>query len=82
MVKRLFLKVSEAKLGGREASKFHHNLPPMDYTPSSYFSKKKIRVTALREFSEVVPDFRKMHNNIRIHLGQEGVESGGVKSGV
>lgn len=54
----------------------HHNLPPMDYTPSSYFSKKKIRVTALREFSEVVPDFRKMHNNIRIHLGQEGVDAG------
>ncbi|KAL7519834.1 hypothetical protein ACHAWX_004583 [Stephanocyclus meneghinianus] len=45
----------------------------MEYTPS-YFSKKKIRVTALREFSEVVPSFINMHDNIRIHLGQNGVD--------
>eukprot|EP00804_Cyclotella_cryptica_P021822 CCRYP_000823-RA/>CCRYP_000823-RA protein AED:0.02 eAED:0.02 QI:0/-1/0/1/-1/1/1/0/760 len=45
----------------------------MEYTPS-YFNKKKIRVTALREFSEVVPSFMEMHDNIRIHLGQKGVD--------
>jgi hypothetical protein len=46
--------------------------PGIDYTPS-YFNKKKLRVTALREFSEVVPSFSEMHGNIRIHLRQRGV---------
>eukprot|EP00580_Thalassiosira_gravida_P015499 CAMPEP_0201671050 /NCGR_PEP_ID=MMETSP0494-20130426/28465_1 /ASSEMBLY_ACC=CAM_ASM_000839 /TAXON_ID=420259 /ORGANISM="Thalassiosira gravida, Strain GMp14c1" /LENGTH=915 /DNA_ID=CAMNT_0048152283 /DNA_START=376 /DNA_END=3123 /DNA_ORIENTATION=+ len=46
---------------------------PMDYTPS-YFSRKKIPVTSLRNFSEIVPNFGDMHDNIRLHLGREGVD--------
>jgi hypothetical protein len=45
----------------------------IDYTPS-YFTRKKIPVTSLRNFSEVVPNFCEMHSNIRIHLGSEGVD--------
>lgn len=44
-----------------------------EYTPS-YFSKKKIRVTSLREFNEVVPPFERIHHNIRLHLKQRGVD--------
>lgn len=47
---------------------------PMDYTPS-YFSRKKIPVTKLRHVSEIIPNFEDMHNNIRIHLGREGVDT-------
>ena len=46
----------------------------IEYTPS-YFARKKIPVTSLRNFSEVVPKFFEMHNNIRIHLGSEGVDT-------
>jgi len=46
---------------------------PMDYTPS-YFSRKKIPVTSLRKFSEIVPNFSDMHNNVRLHLSREGVD--------
>jgi hypothetical protein len=46
----------------------------IDYTPS-YFARKKIPVTSLRNFSEVIPKFSEMHNNIRIHLGSEGVDT-------
>jgi hypothetical protein len=46
---------------------------PMDYTPS-YFSRKKIPVTKLRHVSEIVPSFKDIHNNIRIHLSREGVD--------
>lgn len=46
----------------------------MEYTPS-YFARKKIPVTSLRNFSEIVPDFKDMHSNIRIHLGNEGVDT-------
>ena len=44
-----------------------------EYTPS-YFNKKKIRVTWLREFHEVVPPFERIHDNIRLHLKQRGVD--------
>eukprot|EP00956_Cyclotella_meneghiniana_P000736 scaffold786_cov37-Cyclotella_meneghiniana.AAC.4 len=44
-----------------------------EYTPS-YFNKKKIRVTSLREFHEVVPPFERIHDNIRLHLKQRGVD--------
>jgi len=46
---------------------------PMDYTPS-YFSRKKIPVTSLRNFSEIVPNFGDMHAHVRLHLGREGVD--------
>lgn len=46
----------------------------IEYTPS-YFVRKKLPVTSLRNFSEVVPKFCEMHNNIRIHLGSEGVDT-------
>eukprot|EP00571_Detonula_confervacea_P002177 CAMPEP_0172326774 /NCGR_PEP_ID=MMETSP1058-20130122/57519_1 /TAXON_ID=83371 /ORGANISM="Detonula confervacea, Strain CCMP 353" /LENGTH=646 /DNA_ID=CAMNT_0013043641 /DNA_START=303 /DNA_END=2243 /DNA_ORIENTATION=+ len=46
---------------------------PMEYTPS-YFARKKIPVTSLRNFSEIIPNFSEMHNNIRAHLGREGVD--------
>ena len=47
----------------------------MDYTPytPSYFARKKIPVMSLRNFTEIVPNFNDMHNNIRIHLDREGV---------
>lgn len=58
----------------RPKKSFVDNLAhPMEYTPS-YFSRKKIPVTSLRNFSEIVPNFSEMHNNIRIHLGREGVD--------
>mmetsp|Transcript_19686 Transcript_19686/g.41462 ORF Transcript_19686/g.41462 Transcript_19686/m.41462 type:complete len:792 (-) Transcript_19686:70-2445(-) len=41
----------------------------------SYRNRKKLRVTSLRNFSEVVPNFRDMHNNIRHHLEMEGVNA-------
>ena len=44
----------------------HYPTPP-------YFNRKKIRVTSLREFREVVPPFTNMHANIRTHLKQQGV---------
>ena len=53
---------------------FVDTLPDFDYTPS-YFTRKKIPVTALRKFDEIVPTFTEMHNNIRIHLGIEGVNT-------
>lgn len=53
---------------------FVGTLPDFDYTPS-YFTRKKIPVTALRKFDEIVPDFTEMHNNIRVHLGSEGVNT-------
>lgn len=53
---------------------FVDTLPDFDYTPS-YFTRKKIPVTALRKFDEIVPNFTEMHNNIRIHLGSEGVNT-------
>jgi hypothetical protein len=46
----------------------------IDYTPN-YFTRKKIPVTSLRNFYEVVPKFCEMHNNIRIHLRSEGVDT-------
>jgi hypothetical protein len=46
----------------------------IEYTPS-YFNRKKIPVTSLRNFSDVIPKFCEMHNNIRIHLGSEGVDT-------
>ncbi|KAL3811592.1 hypothetical protein ACHAXA_010561 [Cyclostephanos tholiformis] len=46
----------------------------IDYTPS-YFTRKKIPVRSLRNFSEVVPKFCEMHSNIRIHLESEGVDT-------
>lgn len=53
---------------------FVDTLPDFDYTPS-YFTRKKIPVTALRKFDEIVPTFTEMHNNIRIHLGSEGMDT-------
>jgi hypothetical protein len=51
-------------------------LDPLEFTPSSYFSnsKKMIKVTALRSFSDVVPNFSDMHSNIRFHLKRSGVD--------
>jgi len=48
---------------------------PIDYTPytPSYFARKKIPVTSLRNFTEIVPNFNDMHVNIRTHLNREGV---------
>ena len=58
----------------RRTSSFVDTLThPMDYTPS-YFSRKKIPVTALRNFSEIVPNFCDLHQNIRLHLKQKGVD--------
>lgn len=51
-------------------------LPELDlleFTPFS--STKKIRVTSLRKFSDVVPNFSDMHDNIRLHLERRGVDS-------
>lgn len=73
------IRSSEAGGGGfrtplRSRKSFVNTLThPMDYTPS-YFSRKKIPVTSLRNFSEVVPNFSEMHINIRIHLSREGVD--------
>lgn len=52
-------------------------LDPLEFTPSSYFSTnntKKIKVSALRKFSDVVPNFNDMHSNIRFHLQRSGVD--------
>ncbi|KAL7466341.1 hypothetical protein ACHAXS_006640 [Conticribra weissflogii] len=46
-----------------------------NFPMESYRNRKKLRVTSLRNFSEVVPDFRDMHNNIRHHLEMEGVNA-------
>lgn len=48
---------------------------PMVYTPS-YFARKKIPVTSLRNFAEVVPRFGEMHENARWHLRRVGVNPG------
>lgn len=45
----------------------------LEFTPFS--STKKIRVTSLRNFSDVVPNFSDMHDNIRLHLERRGVDS-------
>jgi hypothetical protein len=52
-------------------------LDPLEFTPSSYFSntKKMIKVSALRSFSDVVPNFSDMHSNIRFHLKRSGVDA-------
>ena len=52
-------------------------LDALEFTPSSYFSTnntKKIKVSALRKFSDVVPNFNDMHSNIRFHLQRSGVD--------
>ena len=48
----------------------------LQYTPSSsyYFARKKIPVTQLRDFGEIVPNFMEMHMNIRHQLGNKGVD--------
>lgn len=51
-------------------------LDPLEFTPSSYFSNtKKIKVSALRKFSDVIPNFSDMHSNIRFHLKRGGVDA-------
>ena len=51
-------------------------LDPLEFTPSSYFNSntKKIKVSSLRKFSDVVPNFKDMHSNIRFHLQRSGVD--------
>jgi len=51
-------------------------LDPLEFTPSSYFNNntKKIKVSSLRKFSDVVPNFNDMHSNIRFHLQRSGVD--------
>ena len=53
-------------------------LDQLEFTPSSYFNSnnnmKKIKVSALRRFSDVVPNFSDMHSNIRFHLQRNGVD--------